>query len=230
MIFDCTGTQNETILRLAVCDPSVRVLDVGCGDGQKTACIARHARFVFGVDPDENCVRTAESRHAEDNLRFQAAGAESLCFADASFDSVLLNESLHHVPADRQSQALRECLRVLRTGGRLLILEPVHGSGSSGRILKIFNHEKACRQSAIDAIEGANASGFELVSKTQIRAAFSCHGFDDLYAYYTMSEPDQRWGEKDRLRLKNRLESCPRDSQGDYLIDYRDYVWLLIKK
>jgi ubiquinone/menaquinone biosynthesis C-methylase UbiE len=50
---------------------------------------------------------------------------ERLPFAAAAFDLVLLFNSLHHVPVDRQGAALAEAARVLRPGGDLLVAEPL---------------------------------------------------------------------------------------------------------
>jgi SAM-dependent methyltransferase len=73
---------------------------------------------VHGVDVDPD--KIAEASRELPNL--QVAPSESLPFPDDSFDVVLLHEVLEHVTDDRQSVA--EALRVLSTGGRVLIFVP----------------------------------------------------------------------------------------------------------
>ena len=230
MIFDCTGIQKETIMQLAAGGEDDRVLDVGCGDGEKTFFVAQQVGAAVGFDPDGASVRSARTRYKKENLQFLVGQAEALCFADDSFDAVMFNESLHHVPAQSQLRALQEGRRVLRPGGKMLILEPVRGRGASGKILKIFNEETESSLSAIKAIESAIGNGFRLTFKDEIRPLFSCSGLDELYAYCTASHPDEQWSDAYKKEIERRLDRCERHSNGDFLIDYFDTVWLLVKE
>ena len=95
----------------------MRVLDLGCGNGCYTAELARRAAFVCGVDlqmPHLKAFRQAIPR-------LQAAG-ESLPFASESFDAVTMIEVLEHTDSD--SQVLKECFRVLKPGGFLVLFVP----------------------------------------------------------------------------------------------------------
>lgn len=83
------------------------VLDVGCGDGDMTQKLFSESRWMAGVDPDPTCIRDAIGAHAHPNLTFAVASAESLCFSDGSFQSVIFNQSFHHVPHATGSKAAR---------------------------------------------------------------------------------------------------------------------------
>ncbi|TDZ29998.1 putative methyltransferase 235L [Colletotrichum spinosum] len=114
--------------RLAV-GANERVLDVGCGPGNITAHIADlvgPGGRVTGIDPSPERVALArELALARPNLDFYEGRAEDLSrFADASFDVVYVNSTLHWVRD--QPGAAREFARVLRAGGRVGI------SGGSG--------------------------------------------------------------------------------------------------
>ncbi len=152
MIADATGSQEKTI-RAFLRDGVLSALDVGCGTGERTARIARQTGETVGIDPEAGHVRRAQARHGGRHLCFLTARAEALCFTAASFDAVFFNESLHHVPAAHPQAALSASHRVLKPRGRMLVIEPIHGSGSLGWTLRLYLEEKEPEQSAIAAIE-----------------------------------------------------------------------------
>jgi 2-polyprenyl-3-methyl-5-hydroxy-6-metoxy-1,4-benzoquinol methylase len=101
-----------------------RVLDVGCGEGQFAAELARAGASVVGIDVAEEPLRRARELHPELDVRLEdAEGPWEL--ADGSFDVVWAGEVIEHV-ADTAAW-LSEVRRVLRSGGRLLLSTPAHG-------------------------------------------------------------------------------------------------------
>jgi SAM-dependent methyltransferase len=102
-------------------DASSRVLDIGCGTGAYTAPLSRgcDARFV-AIDVAPALLRVARERTG-DNVDVAAADAGELPFASNSFDAVVGNAVLHHLPLDR---SLPELLRILKPGGRFCFAEP----------------------------------------------------------------------------------------------------------
>ncbi len=102
-----------------------RVLDVACGTGDLAlAILARHpGAALTGVDPSRAMLDIAADKAARRRvpLALEVGIAEELPFADAMFDGVSIAFGLRNVP-DRE-RALREMARVLRPGGRLVVLE-----------------------------------------------------------------------------------------------------------
>ena len=103
-----------------------RVLDVATAVGHTAFALAPHAREVVATDMTEAMLaearRQAEARGVR-NVRFQEADAEALPFEDDEFDVVTCRIAAHHftdVPA-----FCRESARVLRPGGRLLVVDNV---------------------------------------------------------------------------------------------------------
>jgi SAM-dependent methyltransferase len=97
------------------------VLDVGSGDGAAAAALAPYCRSLTCVDTNARLVEAARERlrrHA--HVRTQVADAHTLPFADASFDAALVFHTLTY--AERPARVLAECARVLRPGGRLVLL------------------------------------------------------------------------------------------------------------
>ncbi len=97
------------------------VLDVGSGDGAAAALLAPYCKRITCVDQSPRMVAAARERlaqfpHAEATL----ADVHALPFRPASFDAVIVFHTLTY--AERAEQALAECARVLRPGGRLVVL------------------------------------------------------------------------------------------------------------
>lgn len=104
--------------------PNAAVLEAGCGTGAVCRDLARRAGIgmVTGLDPSTGfLVRARELATDLPNLRFDEGDARAMPYGDASFDAVVFHTCLSHVP--RPEAALAEAYRVLRAGGRLLILE-----------------------------------------------------------------------------------------------------------
>lgn len=97
------------------------VLDVGCGGGQIATDLAReNPEFrVFGVDLA--FPQICRARRRSRGVRFVPGSAQDLPFPDAAFDLVYSIGSIKHW-SDR-ARGLAECVRVLRPGGRLLVLD-----------------------------------------------------------------------------------------------------------
>jgi ubiquinone/menaquinone biosynthesis C-methylase UbiE len=98
--------------------PAGPVLDLGCGTGSAGAAVRRTGAAVVGVDLTLACLEVAR-RRLDAVVRAEAA---HLPFKDEAFDAVIARGALHHM-ADARS-AMREIARVLRRGGRALLVDP----------------------------------------------------------------------------------------------------------
>jgi ArsR family transcriptional regulator len=104
--------------------PAVDVADLGCGDGHLTVEAARWARHVTAIDRSTDVLtrgRELAKRRKLTNITWKRGELERLPVKDASIDIALLSQALHH--AERPDAALSEARRILRPGGRVLILE-----------------------------------------------------------------------------------------------------------
>jgi len=117
--------------------PGARVLDIASGTGlvaRAAAAIVGPAGSVVGLDPSPGMLR---EQRAAPNLRLVRAVGERLPFRGEGFDFVSLGYGLRHV-ADL-SAFFSECRRVLRPGGRLLVLEFAPARpGLAGRMGRLY--------------------------------------------------------------------------------------------
>jgi SAM-dependent methyltransferase len=108
-----------------------RALDIGCGTGQLVWHLASQFKTVVGADYSIGMLREARRLNAQTlNVKLVRMDAERLAFHSDSFDFVLAASLLHHV---HPSLAVAEAKRVLRPGGRLLVIEGVRLRGGSPR-------------------------------------------------------------------------------------------------
>ena len=104
--------------------PPLDVADLGCGEGYLTVETARWARHVTAVDRSTGVLARAKALAARkklSNITWKKGELESLPMENGSIDVALLSQALHH--ASDPAGALAEASRVLKPGGRLLILD-----------------------------------------------------------------------------------------------------------
>ena len=113
---------------LAACEftGAEHVLDLGSGAGHAALRVAPAVADVVGVDVTVEMVAVAaelaRTRHVG-NARFEQADVTRLPFPDASFDAITSRQSAHHY--SDLPRALSEAFRVLRPGGRFVIVDTV---------------------------------------------------------------------------------------------------------
>ncbi len=106
----------------ALIDPSWTIGDLGCGTGQVSAALAPFAARVVAVDDSAAMLQAAKRRlTAFDNVDLRRGELESLPIDESRLDAATLMLVLHHVA--EPEKALSEVSRVLKPGGRVLLVD-----------------------------------------------------------------------------------------------------------
>lgn len=117
------------------------VLDVGCGTGTLLVEAAKRvgpSGFVHGVDRSLEMLAHAQRKAVAQDVRaeFHEGSSDCLPFPNASFDVAFCTLTLHHLPAAVQLATIAEMRRVLRPGGRMVIVDMQR----TGKIAAAFSH------------------------------------------------------------------------------------------
>lgn len=143
---------HKEMLAEVIAPRDLTIADVGCGDGGMVRHLAREGAHVVGVEPSKRQLAGAQARSRVGDERYALGSGEALPFATASVDAVLYFNSFHHLPAEVMGPALHEAARVLRPGGRLVVVEPL-AEGPYFETLRPLEDETAVRALAYEVLK-----------------------------------------------------------------------------
>jgi SAM-dependent methyltransferase len=112
-------------LALVEISPGARFLDVGCGTGRWVRRYEALGFSAVGVDATIGMLQIARAHNTRSPL--VTGLAQSLPFSNAVFDCLSDITVVQHIPYELQSKALQEMVRVLKPGGRMILLEVICG-------------------------------------------------------------------------------------------------------
>lgn len=168
--------------------PELDVADLGCGEGYLTLESARWARRVTAVDRSREVLERGKAlaaRRKLANITWKRGELERLPMADRSVDLALFSQALHH--ASKPARALAEACRILRPGGRVLLLD-LRQHGEAWVRSKLGDRWLGFTDAALAAL--LRDAGFERVTVQVGAAARSGDPFTVLIAAGT--RPDAR--------------------------------------
>ena len=165
---------HRALVELTVAAPLGDLLDIGCGQGRILKLLASRAQRAVGVDLDADARRFARAElllAGLPNCTLRKGDMYSLPFADAEFDTVILDDVL--TSADEPVPAIREAARLLRPGGRLLLLASVDAGDADRTCTEFAGWSRAAglRMTAPRKISLAHASSWVLAVATASEAA-----------------------------------------------------------
>ena len=159
---DSPITTHQRVLGEVLGDISdVDVLDVGCGAGELVRWVRSLGARVTGAECGAEMRRRAVEADPDHAGDYIDAEGQDLPFDDGSFDAVIYSYSLHHVPTDDIPSALREARRVLRAGGRLVVVEPAVDPPDRAIAPQVVD-ETVVRTAAQAALSDAAEHGFTI--------------------------------------------------------------------
>jgi ubiquinone/menaquinone biosynthesis C-methylase UbiE len=152
------------------------VLDLACGEGYGSKLLSHAAGSVIGIDIDSPTIESASKKYISPNLRFLTGSATSIPLQENAVDIVVSFETIEHL-IDHEAM-LKECKRVLKTGGLLIISTP--------------NKNKYSKQPALqNPFHLKELSGEEF--RTLLRKYFTQVKIAEQYSLYSSFITDDNW-------------------------------------
>ena len=108
-------------------EPRAEVLDLCCGSGEAAAPWLEAGFKVAGLDVSPLALSLAAQRHPA--MERVEGLAEDPPLPDASFAAIQLSVALHEFPREERAQVLKQCLRLLKPGGWLVVVD-LHPAGA----------------------------------------------------------------------------------------------------
>ncbi len=170
-----------------------KVLDIGCGNGYVLSHYAKNGAFVTGIDITQTAVDITKSRFRSLGLSGDifVANAEELPFEDNTFDCVCSMGVLHHTP--NTQKAINEAYRVLRGGGRLIMMFYHKNS-----LLSMWNFNMLpfihprylgmSRKELLNAVDGFGNPKGDMYSNDELRSMMS-----EFRYVYVFNKLVQKW-------------------------------------
>jgi ubiquinone/menaquinone biosynthesis C-methylase UbiE len=182
-------TTDITVLERLVDVGGTMSVDVGCGNGWLARGLAAAGSRVTALEISGDLLAAArEAGEDQAGIDYALGRAEALPLADASQDLVVFMRSLHHVPIEQMTEALREARRVLADGGAVYVSEPLP-EGDWFELQSLIEIETETRAAALAAIEGAAAQGLSRVHTERYRTETRLESADAFRARMLAVDP-----------------------------------------
>ena len=123
----------ETLLTLM---PPMVIADLGAGEGTFSQLLARRAKKVIAVDNSEKMVEYGTElakKHAVKNLEYRFGDIQQIPIRTGTVDLAFFSQALHH--AQHPERAVAEAYRILKPGGRIVVLDLLRHSYQEAREL-----------------------------------------------------------------------------------------------
>ncbi len=108
--------------RLFLPKKGMAILDVGCGTGLHLDLYRKYHCTLYGIDPSPSMLDIAKQRLG-DTTTLRLGDASDMPYQDGAFDLVIAMLALHEMNPVTRSSVLHEMKRVLKPGGRMLLID-----------------------------------------------------------------------------------------------------------
>jgi len=182
---------NGSVLREVLALKGSRVLDVGSGDGSLVRYLTRHGARATGLECGAAQLEKAHSFPREGDEDYVEGVGQDIPFDEATFDTVIFSNSLHHIPEEHMMPALGEAARVIKPDGTVYVAEPI-AAGTGFEVHAPIDDETVVRARAYAAIGRAAEIGLREEREISFHTVYHYADFDELKEDTIRIEPSRR--------------------------------------
>ena len=167
----------ETLLTLM---PPMVIADLGAGEGIFSQLLARRSKKVIAIDNSEKMVeygRELAAKHGLKNLEYRKGDLEDVPIKDEVVDLAFFSQSLHH--AQHPERAVAEAWRILKPGGRIVVLDLVRHNYEEARELYA---DLWLGFTEVDVTRFVRQAGFKNIETSVVHSEESAPHFETLLA------------------------------------------------
>jgi SAM-dependent methyltransferase len=166
------------------------VVDIGCGSGALARALASAGARVVALEVSAEQLAPALAGDGGSGVRYVVGRAQALPLEDAAVDIAVFMRTLHHVPVEDMTQALKEARRVVRPGGAVYVAEPM-SEGDWWALTSMIEDELEARRAAQSALSRALDIGLEPVRTVEYEVRLRLAGVDQFRELTVAVEPSR---------------------------------------
>ena len=104
---------------------NLEILEIGCGTGSSTITLAEQGAKVLGIDIHKQSLEIAviRSKLYDLNIEFMECSSVNITNLNRKFDAIMLYATLEHLTLEERLLTLKNCSKVLNSGGYLVVIE-----------------------------------------------------------------------------------------------------------
>ena len=101
------------------------ILDLGCGDGNSAKFFVKYIKNAdyTGIDVSSDSIEYARTQYNDERIRFELYDGRHIPAPDGKYDIIFISCVMHHIAPNKRAAILKECHRVLKKTGKLIIFE-----------------------------------------------------------------------------------------------------------
>lgn len=235
------GQKEVKVLKRLVQLKGKRVLEIGCGEGRMSFPLAFFAEKYIAIDPDKEAIVKARKKmpkEVKDRLEFRDAFGDKTGLPDKSIDTILMILCFHEIVLQKQGPTLKECWRILKDGGQLLIVDPTDLPGQAQSLYDVvnknilfFDHPVVVKHSKWVAEEFIKRGSFRLERKTRYKVDWHFKDLEELVGF-VMDEFEGRteWTSRKKRILENGARGVVGELRGKEIVVYDEMEVLDLRK
>lgn len=192
------------------------IVDIGCGTGELVRWVASQGLKAVGLDVEKMIIKALNVPKVNDET-YIAGIAERLPFGDEFAEVITFIASFHHVPEVKMNKALEECFRVLKPGGKVVLIEPVTEKGSYYELVRLVEDEASIQQHAYSILKKSEKAGLTFAHEEAFYLERSLDDFIDLLNLFVEPESEREKLTKEAKKITRRF--C--EDSGMHIKEFR---------